>query len=444
MDFASFGFIFRFLPIFMILYFVAPEKMKNLVLFLGSLVFYAWGDRKILAILLISIVCDYLLALVMGICKEKWQKGIFLFAGVILNLFIIVSSHQSTWVIPAGSLIYGLQAISYLTEVFRGSVQPQKNFIRLGVYISMFPQMNLGPVVRYKDIEQQLANRRVEVEKVKDGLIRFIVGLSKKVLLSNTICVFWNTVSAANPEDLSTLTAWVGFASFAFKILFDFSGYSDMAIGLGQIMGFTLKENFNYPFIATSVKDFWNRWQISLSVWFKDYVYIPLGGGRHGIIRKWMNMLLTWLLIGAWYGVAYHYYAWGLWFFFWMVLESSFLGKILDKLPKMITRIYTWVIIIVSLTFFAADSVEQAWDYFLVLFGVKGIGFADRMALFSLKSQIILIIVAIFSSMPWVHNVARKLRNSESGLGMAILRVTEKLLPALLLILTLAYMTKGF
>ncbi|MBQ8821471.1 MAG: MBOAT family protein [Lachnospiraceae bacterium] len=444
MDFASFGFIFRFLPIFMFLYFVVPEKMKNLVLFLGSLVFYAWGDRRILGILLMSIVFDYVLGLCMGISRNIWQKRVFLAGGVILNLLIIVSSHQSTWVIPAGSLIYGLQAISYLAEVYRGGVKPQKNILRLGVYVAMFPQMNMGPVVRYRDIEAQLAKRSVDAVRIKDGVIRFIVGLAKKVLLANNICVFWNTVVAANPEDLSTLTAWVGFASFAFKILFDFSGYADMAIGLGQIMGFSFKENFNYPFIATSVKDFWNRWQISLSVWFKDYVYIPLGGGRHGIIRKWLNMLFTWLLIGIWYGVAYHYLLWGLWFFFWMILESSFLGKLLDKLPGMLTRIYTWVIIIISLTFFAADSVPQAWEYIQVLFGVRGVGLVDSMALFSLKSQIILIIIAIFSSMPWAHIIAGRLRSSESGMGMALLRVLEKLLPALLLIVTLAYMAKGY
>lgn len=444
MDFASFGFIFRFLPIFMLLYFVVPEKMKNLVLFLGSLAFYAWGDRRILGILLLSIGFDYVLALCMGISRNVWQKRIFLAGGVILNLLIIVSSHQSTWVIPAGSLIYGLQAISYLMEVYRGSVSPQKNILRLGVYVAMFPQMSMGPVVRYKDIEAQLSGRKVDIIKIKDGVIRFIVGLAKKVLLANNICVFWNTVAAANPENLSTLTAWVGFASFAFKILFDFSGYADMAIGLAQIMGFSFKENFNYPFVATSVKDFWNRWHISLSTWFKDYVYIPLGGGRHGIVRKLLNMLITWLFIGIWYGVAYHYLLWGLWFFFWMVLESSFLGKLLNKLPKMLTRVYTWLIIIISLTFFAADSMPQAWEYVQVLFGAKGVGLYDSMALFSLKSQIILIIIAIFSSMPWAHLIARRLRSSESGMGMAVMRVLEKLLPALLLIVTLAYMAKGY
>ena len=444
MDFASFGFIFRFLPIFMILYFVAPEKVKNLVLFLGSLVFYAWGDKKRLTMLLVAIIFDYVLALLMGICKKQWMRFIFFMVGVALNLSFISLSHQSSWVIPAGTLVYCMQSVSYLSECYRQTVQPQKNLIKLGVYISMFPQMNLGPVVCYRDIEEQLSHRKVDVEKIKRGLIRFIVGLAKKVILANSICVFWNTVSAANPEDLSTLTAWVGFASFGFKIYFDFSGYSDMAIGLAQIMGFSLKENFNYPFTATSVKDFWSRWQISLGVWFKDYVYIPLGGGRYGIPRKWFNMLLTWLLVGAWYGIAYHFYAWGLWFFFWMVLESSFLGKLLEMLPKMVSRIYTWLIIIVSLSFFAADSIGQSMDYIMVLLGMKGVGFVDRMALFSLKSQIILIVVAIFSAMPWTHSVAQRLRNSESGLGMAIIRVAEKLFPALLLILTLAYMAKGY
>lgn len=444
MDFASFGFLFRFLPIFMFLYFVVPEKMKNLVLFLGSLVFYAWGDQRAFGILLISIVFDYLLALCMGVSRNIWQKRVFLAGGVALNILIIVSSHQSTWAIPAGSLIYGLQAISYLAEVYRGSVQPQKNFLRLGVYVAMFPQMNMGPVVRYKDIEMQLAERKVDILKIKDGMIRFIVGLAKKVLLSNNICVFWNTVAAANPQDLSTLTAWVGFASFAFKILFDFSGYADMAIGLGQMMGFSFKENFNYPFMATSVKDFWNRWHISLSTWFKDYVYIPLGGGRHGMVRKLLNMLFTWLLIGIWYGVAYHYLLWGLWFFLWMILESSLWGRLLDKLPGLITRIYTWLVILISLTFFAADSVPQAWEYMQVLFGVKGVGLYDSMALFSLKSQIILIIIAIFSSLPWAHLAAKRLRSSESGMGMGLVRVLEKLLPAILFIVTLAYMAKGY
>ncbi len=444
MDFASFGFIFRFLPIFMLLYFVAPEKVKNLVLFFGSLVFYAWGDKDRLFMLLVAIIFDYILALLMDIYEKQWKRFILFMVGVILNLSFIAFSHQTSWVIPAGTLIYCLQSISYLSEVYRKTVRPQRNFIKLGVYISMFPQMNLGPVVCYRDIEEQLSCRKVDVEKVKSGLIRFIVGLAKKVVLANSICFFWNTVSAANPEDLSTLTAWIGFASFAFKIYFDFSGYSDMAIGLGQIMGFSLKENFNYPLLATGVRDFWRRWHISLSVWYKDYVYIPLGGSGSNLLHKWINMAVTWFLIGSWYGVAYHYYAWGLWFFFWMLIESSFLGKLLEKLPGVIGRVYTWAVILFSLTFFAADNIQQSWDYFMVLVGAKGVGLVDSMALFSLKSQMILIVVAIVSAMPWAHNIAVRLKNSESGLGMSMLRVLEKLIPALLLIVTFAYMVKGY
>ena len=444
MVFSSVLFLIRFLPIFMICYFVVPQRMKNLILLLGSLVFYAWGDKTRLAMLLAAITFDYALALLMGICQKRWEKFLLFMPGVVLNLSFISLSHQTSWVIPAGTLIYCLQSVSYLSEVYRGAVQPQKNFVKLGVYISMFPQMNLGPVVCYRDIEEQLSLRKVDPEKVKNGLIRFIVGLAKKVILANSICVFWNTVSVANPEDLSTLTAWLGFASFGFKIYFDFSGYSDMAIGLGQMMGFSLKENFNYPLLATSIKDFWRRWHISLIKWFKEYVYTPLGGSGSNILHKWINMAVTWFLTGAWYGVAYHYYAWGMWFFFWMVVESSFLGKLLEKLPRIIKRVYTWVIILFSLTFFAADNIQQSWDYFLVLFGVKGVGLVDCMALFSLKSQVILMIIAIVSAMPWAHNIAWRLRNSENGLGMSLLRVLEKLLPALLFIVTLAYMAKGY
>ncbi len=444
MDFASFGFIFRFLPIFMLLYFVAPEKIKNLVLFLGSLVFYAWGDKSRLTFLFVAIITDYILALLMGICKKQWKKFILFMAGVTLNLSLIAISHQSSLMVPVGPLIYCFQSISYLSECYRGTVLPQKDFIKLGVYIGMFPQLNLGPVVCYRDIEEQLSQRRVDVEKVKNGLIRFIVGLSKKVILANSICVFWNTVSVANPEDLSTLTAWMGLASFGFRIYFDFSGYADMAIGLGQIMGFTFPENFNYPILATGIEDFWRRWHISLGRWYRDYVYIPLGGSGSNILHKWGNMAVTWFLVGAWYGVAYHFFAWGLWFFFWMLMESSFLGKILDKLPKIVARFYTWTVIIVGLSFYAADSIQQSIDYIMVLFGMKGVGLVDKMALFSMKSQIILIVVAIFSSMPWVHNAARRLRASESGLGIALMRVCEKVFPALLLILTIAYMVKGY
>ena len=444
MDFASFGFIFRFLPIFMILYFVTPEKVKNLVLFLGSLIFYAWGDKNRLLMLLAANVLVYVTALLMGIYKNHLPRLILFMVGIIVNLFLILISHHSTWVIPAGTLIYCLQAISYLFEVYRERVQPQKDFVKLGVYISMFPQMNLGPVVCYRDMEEQLSHRKVDGENVKNGLIRFILGLFKKVVLANSICVFWNIISVANPEDLSTLTAWMGIASFGFKIYFDFSGYSDMSIGLGQIMGFSFKENFNYPFLATSIHDFWERWHISLNTWFRDYVYIPLGADGKGVLRKWMNLAVTWSLIGLWYGVAYHYCAWGLWFFLWMLVESGFWGKILEILPKSVARIYTWVVILLSLTFFAADSIGQAWDYFLVLFGIKGVGLVDSMALFSLKSQVILIAIALLSAMPWAHGVALRLRASETGLGMAIMRVTEKLFPALLLILTLAYMAKGY
>lgn len=308
MVFSSVLFLFRFLPIFMICYFLVPRNMKNLVLFLGSLVFYAWGEPVYIFLMLFSTISDFVWGRLIEEYRGEDRSRIFLLCSVVINLFILgffkyadfllqtVNTVFGTSIpllglpLPIGISFYTFQTMSYVIDVYRGDVKAQRNILQFGVYVTMFPQLIAGPILKYHQVERYLQDRHADIETIGYGVKRFVTGLAKKVLLANNLGLLWQQVSALEKSEMSVLMAWLGIAAFAFQIYFDFSGYSDMAIGLGAILGFHFPENFNYPYIAASVKDFWHRWHISLSTWFKEYVYIPLGGNRKGLPRQIINI----------------------------------------------------------------------------------------------------------------------------------------------------------
>ena len=320
MVFSSVLFLFRFLPIFMICYFITPQRMRNITLFLGSLIFYAWGEPIYVILMLFSTISDYLHGLWINKCSRKSTAKIFLVSSIVVNLamlgffkytdFIIQCINSATGAtipllnlpLPIGISFYTFQTMSYTIDVYRGEAKVQKNILDFGVFVTMFPQLIAGPIVKYTDIQDDIHNHKADMETISYGIKRFIIGLAKKVLIANNIGALWDKISLMNFSELNAMTAWLGVLAFAFQIYFDFSGYSDMAIGLGAIMGFRFPENFNYPYISCSITEFWRRWHITLSSWFRDNVYIPLGGNRKGGGRQIFNILIVWMLTGIWHG----------------------------------------------------------------------------------------------------------------------------------------------
>ena len=444
MDFGSFVFLFRFIPIFFLIYFAVPAAARNTVLFIGGTLFYAWGQPDAALLLVVSVVMDYFAGMNIDWCERKWAKTAWLIFGISVNAIILLYHPVSIMTIPAGSLVFTLQAVSYLVDVYRGHVQPQSNIIRLGVYVGFFGGLNFGPILRYKDMEDYLCIRTVDIFKVKKGIIRFIIGLSKKVLLADELAKLWLIICDANPQDLSTLTAWLGIVCFGFQLYFTISGYSDMAIGIGNVLGFEIKENFDYPIEAISIGELWKKWHISLGTWMKDYIYIPLGGGKCSLPRQLLNVLVVWSFVGLWYGCAVHYLAFGLWFALWLVMEKLWLSKVLAKVPEFFGVIYTWFVFLVSLAFFATDSILGAFEYVLVLFGLRGTGFHDAMALFEIKNQAVVLAVSFVCATSWGKRLASRMAAATSGYGIALYRGLEKLISAMLLIASIACIAKNY
>ena len=392
MVFSSVLFLFRFLPIFMICYFLVPRKMKNLVLFLGSLVFYAWGEPVYIFLMLFSTISDYVWGRLIEEYRGKDHSRIFLLCSIGINLFILgffkyadfllqtVNTVFGTSIpllklpLPIGISFYTFQTMSYVIDVYRRDTKAQRNILQFGVYVTMFPQLIAGPILKYHQVERYLQDRRTDLDAISYGAKRFVTGLAKKVLLANNLGLLWKQVTELGTDQMSVLMAWLGIAAFALQIYFDFSGYSDMAIGLGAVLGFHFPENFNYPYIAASVKDFWHRWHISLSTWFKEYVYIPLGGNRKGLPRQLFNILVVWMLTGIWHGAGWNFLFWGLWFAFFLILEKLFLGDILESVPKVFGRIYTLAVVLISWVFFALESPGEILAYLQAMFGMNGIG----------------------------------------------------------------------
>lgn len=372
MVFSSLLFIFRFLPVFLAVYGLTPARFRNQVLFAGSLVFYAWGEPVYLMLMLFSAFFDYGNGLMLEYAEQHRKTGL---AGVVLTGSILVNlsllaifKYSGVLPLPVGISFYTFQTMSYTIDVYRGEVPAQRNLWAFGAYVSMFPQLIAGPVVKYRDVEAEIAARTMDVRGGYEGIGRFCTGLGKKVLLANQIGLLWEAVQKIPPEQMSMLTAWLGSGAFALQLYFDFSGYSDMAIGLARMLGFHLKENFDYPYTSGSITEFWRRWHISLGQWFREYVYIPLGGNRKGFLVQMRNLLIVWALTGIWHGRGWNFLIWGLYFGVLLILEKCVLLRWLARVPRLCGHIYTMAAVTAGMTIFAVEDpgggLRQAWMLF--------------------------------------------------------------------------------
>lgn len=422
MLFSSIVFLFTFLPAVVILYYLLPVRFRNVILLLASLVFYAWGEPVYLFLMLLSILFNYFSGLDIARNLQdkraaKWSLvfnliinlavlGFFKYEGFVLDtlngiLPVHISYHALP--LPIGISFYTFQILSYIIDVYRGNVKVQTNLPNFALYVTMFPQLIAGPIVQYADVDEQLASREVSRTKFGEGSMYFIRGLAKKVLLANTSGMIFTEVSGLAKGNIAVMTAWLGAFAYMFQIYFDFSGYSDMAIGLGKMFGFEFNMNFNYPYVSKSITEFWRRWHISLSSWFRDYVYIPLGGNRVSKIKHIRNLLIVWFLTGLWHGAAWNFVAWGLYYGVILIIEKYLLSPVLDRLPDVVRHIYSIVLVVIGWVLFFSSSFGQAADYIRVMFGAGAHGFADRESMYLLTSNLILWLILIFGSTPLVH-----------------------------------------
>lgn len=422
MLFSSIVFLFSFLPAVMILYYLLPVRFRNVILLLASLVFYAWGEPVYLFLMLLSILFNYFSgldiarnlqdkraakrSLVFNLIINLAVLGFFKYEGFVLDtlngiLPVHISYHALP--LPIGISFYTFQILSYIIDVYRGNVKVQTNLPNFALYVTMFPQLIAGPIVQYADVDEQLASREISRTKFGEGSMYFIRGLAKKVLLANTSGMIFTEVSGLAKGNIAVVTAWLGAFAYMFQIYFDFSGYSDMAIGLGKMFGFEFNMNFNYPYVSKSITEFWRRWHISLSSWFRDYVYIPLGGSRVSKIKHIRNLLIVWFLTGLWHGAAWNFVAWGLYYGVILIIEKYLLSPVLDRLPDVVRHIYSIVLVVIGWVLFFSSSFGQAADYIRVMFGAGAHGFADRESMYLLTSNLILWLILIFGSTPLVH-----------------------------------------
>lgn len=414
MVFSSTIFLCVYLPLVLLGYYICPKKGRNLFLLIVSLVFYAWGEPKYVFLMIFSILINYVFGRLMDKNRGRQKRmKLLLVLSVVIDIGLLSVFKYTDFIItnvnaifganfdllnialPIGISFYTFQAMSYTIDVYRDDVRVQKNLIDFGMYITMFPQLIAGPIVRYADVQDQLAERSVTTADFSEGIMRFVVGLGKKVLLANQMGAVWSDIYALG-GDVSALMAWTGAIAYTFQIYFDFSGYSDMAIGLGRMFGFKFPENFRYPYQSVSITDFWRRWHITLSTWFKEYLYIPLGGNRRGLARQALNLLIVWSLTGFWHGAGWNFVLWGLYYFVILFIEKLFLLKALDKLPKFFRHVYALVLIIIGWVIFASDDVSVLLPYLGSMFGANGaIGGMD---VYTLLTKAVLLIICCIAS----------------------------------------------
>ena len=413
MVFSSTIFLCVYLPLVLLGYYICPKKGRNLFLLIASLVFYAWGEPKYVFLMIFSILVNYIFGRLMDKHREnKKRLKLMLVLSVVIDLGLLSVFKYTDFIItnvnaifganfdllnialPIGISFYTFQAMSYTIDVYRNDVRVQKNLIDFGMYITMFPQLIAGPIVRYADVQDQLAERSVTTADFSEGVMRFVVGLGKKVLLANQMGAVWSEIYALG-GDVSALMAWTGAIAYTFQIYFDFSGYSDMAIGLGRMFGFKFPENFRYPYQSVSITDFWRRWHITLSTWFKEYLYIPLGGNRRGLARQALNLLIVWSLTGFWHGAGWNFVLWGLYYFVILFIEKLFLLKALDKLPKFFRHVYALLLIIIGWVIFASDDVSVLLPFLGSMFGANGaIGGMDVYTLLTKAALLVICCIA--------------------------------------------------
>lgn len=417
MVFSSLVFLFAYLPITLLAYYLVPRQGRNIFLFIVNLIFYGWGEPKLVLLMVFNIFFNYIggwlvdkyradakkkkLFLILTCVLDIGILAVFKYTGMItetLNMLPFLNIPELQISLPIGISFYTFQTMSYVIDIYRDDAPVSKNFINFGTYVALFPQLIAGPIVRYRDVAEQLVNRRETLEMFTRGVKLFMVGLAKKVIIANTMGTLTTNIFATTDEN-GVVGTWVGMIAYTFQIYFDFSGYSDMACGLGNMLGFEFLKNFNYPYIAKSITDFWRRWHISLSTWFKEYVYIPLGGNRKGVKRQILNLLIVWGLTGLWHGAAYNFVLWGLYYGLLLILEKFVLKKFLDRLPSFVQHIYTLFIVIIGWGLFYFTDVGQLGEFMADLFNF-GNGICGNQAFNLIMSNLPMLIIAAVASTP--------------------------------------------
>lgn len=457
MVFSSLEFLFLYFPLVLLLYFLVPLRLRNAVLFLVSLAFYGWGEPLYVFLMLATITIDYFFGLLVGKYRETNKKRArgYLIAAVIVNLAILAFFKYYNFLVstvaslsglklrtldlqlPIGISFYTFQALSYVIDVYRLDADAQRNFTAFGTYVTLFPQLIAGPIVRYKDVDDQLRQRTHSVSLFASGIRTFTAGMAKKVLLANAAGEIWARISGASGMTVSG--AWLGIVLYTFQIYFDFSGYSDMAIGLGKMLGFTFRENFYYPYTARSVTDFWRRWHISLSTWFREYVYIPLGGNRRGLGRQIGNLLVVWLLTGLWHGASWNFVLWGLYYFLLLLLEKTFLLKLLDRLPKGFGHVYTLLAVVFGWLLFYFEDFGAGLTYLGVMFGRGASAVIDAGAKLDIVSSLGLLVILAVAATPYPKRLFFRLWEKHDS----AMRAVSMVLCALGFTLSLAYLVNS-
>lgn len=443
MLFSSMTFVFMFLPILCAIYLLSKKEYHNAILLIASLIFYAWGEPKYLAIMLLSIIVNWAGAIFIDKFNARPNiKKLVLISTIVLNLGNLIAFKYLNFILeninsifhgninlleivmPLGISFYTFQALSYVVDVYRGDCKVQKNIYKIALYICLFPQLIAGPIVKYHDIEEQINSREVNFEKVNLGVKRFIIGLSKKMIIANTMGAVADKIFAQDPHTFSHLTAWIGSVAYSFQLFFDFSGYSDMAIGLGLIFGFKFMENFNYPYISKSITEFWRRWHISLSTWFKEYVYIPLGGNRKGKLKQLRNLGIVFLLTGIWHGAAWNFVIWGLWHGFFIILEkvTGLNQETENRTAKFFKHIYCILAFVIGWVMFRAENMKYAWDYLMNMFGLLHLRpneFLYALPYYVDRFEIIIFVAAVLCSMPLFKNML----NVKNKIGRTLINI---------------------
>ena len=456
MLFSSITFLYYFLPLVLVVYFLVPKNFKNAWLFISSLFFYAWGEPKCVFLMVATVLLNYIFGILIEKTTSDKLKKLYLAFSVVLTIsgllyfkyaaFFVENFAALTGMsvpalkiaLPIGISFYTFQILSYTVDVYRGEVKAQKNPLTLGTYVALFPQLIAGPIVRYKDVERQLVHRTHSFEKVSEGIRRFIIGLGKKVIIANTLGELCEAFYAT--DDVSVAFYWLFVIGYMLQIYFDFSGYSDMAIGLGRIFGFRFLENFNYPFISKSISEFWRRWHISLGSWFRDYVYFPMGGSRVKRPRLIFNLFVVWFLTGFWHGAEWNFILWGLFFFVFLSLEKLFLGGFIKKNTAS-GHIYTLFLVIVSFAIFSGNNLTEAIKNVGGLFGVGGIPLVSGEMLYQLKNYGFVLLIAIIGATPIPKLLVSYLKDKESL--STFIYITEIIVLLLILVATTAFLADG-
>ena len=457
MVFSSLEFLFVFLPVTLLVYFCVPHKVRNLVLLLFSLFFYGWGEPVYVFLMIFTILIDYLggwfvgkwrdekpraakAALVVSILINLGMLGFFkyydFFVSNLARIPCFSSLQPLGLTLPIGISFYTFQSLSYVIDVYRRETDAQKNLLAFGTYVTLFPQLIAGPIVRYRDVDDQLTNRTESVALFASGVRTFLCGLAKKVLLANAAGQIFDSLKAG--EGVSAFGAWFGLLFYLFQIYFDFSGYSDMAVGLGKMFGFRFLENFDYPYIATSITDFWRRWHISLSTWFLDYVYIPLGGNRRGTLKTWRNLLIVWLCTGFWHGASWNYILWGLYYFVLLAIEKLFLYRALEKIPRFFRHAYTLLFVYFGWLLFTFEDGAAGIAYLCKMFGASGTALWQGSDLWLLLSNLVFLCILVIASTPYPKRLFWRLWK-KSGAARAAAAAGG----AALLILCVAYLVNS-